>query len=394
MQLKKGLGNKKASAKTKAAGNKKATGSKKTPAKAGAKKVTSNKKAGNKNVAARKKVPGSKKAGNKNTAARKETGNKKTAGNKKNGAKKADNKKAGTRKAIKTSSAPTSTNTKEKTSAKAGGEVKSCSLRRRNGSDAGSSDCGGSRGENSGKRKASGSESPESSHKRPKTEEKPTEEQKPTTNPAREERPDPALNAIGLSRSEHKDQEGSEGPFHRLDKQWKQWCVDPANKGKETYGEKPIMQYQTSVTDQGGYFNTKWVETKDRNLPEGTNRRNMIKDGWKKAGGSLDKLKGLGDSNIINKEVKQSMYKAFAAQNKNYEGAVSAIFKPDKKGWNEINDNPFLGGYNKMLKENKDEFGNAKIKSVTATIHKGTSGINGDSPHHLLTILERPEPDA
>ncbi|CAH0033365.1 unnamed protein product [Clonostachys rhizophaga] len=331
------------------------------------------------NVAARKKVPGSKKitsnkkAGNKNTAARKNTGNKKTAGNKKNSAKKADNKKPGTRKAIKTSSAPTSTNTKEKASVKAGGEVKSCSLRRRNGSDAGSSDCGGSRGGNSGKRKAPRSESPESIHKRPKTEEKPTEEQKTTTNPAREERPDPALNAIGLSRSEYKDQLGSEGPFHRLDKQWKQWSVNPAGKGKETYGEKPIMQYQTSVTDQGGVFNTKWVETKDQNLPEGTNRRNMIKDGWKKAGGSLDKLKGLGDSNIINKRT---------------------IFKPDKKGWDEINDNPFLGGYNKMLKENKDEFGNAKIKSVTATIHKGTSGIDGDSPHHLLTILERPEPDA
>ncbi|CAG9998214.1 unnamed protein product, partial [Clonostachys byssicola] len=183
------------------------------------------------------------------------------------------------------------------------------------------------------------------------TEEKPTQEQKPTTNPAREERPDPALNAIDLSRSEYKDQVGSEGPFNRLNKQWKQWSVDPTGKGKETYGEKPIMQYQTSVTDQGGFFNTKWVETKDRNLPEGTNRRNMIKDGWKKAGGSLDKLKALGDSNIINKEVKQSMYKAIDAQGKNYEGAVSATFRPGRKGWDEINNNPFLGGYNKMLKE-------------------------------------------
>jgi hypothetical protein len=149
---------------------------------------------------------------------------------------------------------------------------------------------------------------------------------------------------------------------------------------KDAYaGDKPVYTYQVNTKD--GAFNTQWIETKDRNLP--VNRRDMTLNSWKDAGGDPSKLMALGDENIIEDQVRKSIDDAFHAQNKEVGQGGVIVVTPGGPGWNEIKDNAFIGGYQKMLDENPGPMNNAKIAMVRAEYDKETD------MYHMVTLLSR-----
>ncbi|RYP77012.1 hypothetical protein DL769_003497 [Monosporascus sp. CRB-8-3] len=196
-------------------------------------------------------------------------------------------------------------------------------------------------------------------------------------------RGDRELDSFGLMR-EKKDNAESEGAFEGFGDNWNQFRILPKADKVETYGKKAIYEYQTLVLPSaGGAFNTKWVETKDRNLPEGVNRRTLLRNGWTNAGGDPGKLHFLGDSDIINPEVRRSIEDALAQKGRDAgSGPQQVEFKPNEDGWDEINNNPFIGGYNRMLTEDKDAFKDAYIGSIKVIIDEGDN-------YHLRTRLQR-----
>ncbi|OTB02041.1 hypothetical protein M426DRAFT_25054 [Hypoxylon sp. CI-4A] len=200
---------------------------------------------------------------------------------------------------------------------------------------------------------------------------------------------DRELDGFGLKRVD-KGRSRNEGAFASFvptqDREWKQWSIEAKSSKKATYGSKPILQCQTySFSDGKGSLNTKWVETTNRHLPLAVNRRNLIRNTWLHANGDLGRLMVLGDSEIINQEVRQSIDDALALRgydSGNIAGRVT--FTPDSPGWDEIQSNAFIAGYKRMLNEDPSGFKNAKIANIAALMDE-----NGN--YHLLTGLERPK---
>lgn len=155
-------------------------------------------------------------------------------------------------------------------------------------------------------------------------------------------------------------------------KDWEQYSIDPKDDTKSLYGNKAVYQYQTIMVQPGsGVFNTIWVETENRGLPDHVNRRTLTKNGWTAAGGDLGKLMILGDSNIINPAVRNSIHDALTEHPRGRDagdGPQKLVFREGDKGWEELRNNPFIGGYEKMLLEDAAAFKNARIAAITVII--------------------------
>ncbi|KAI0128334.1 hypothetical protein BJ170DRAFT_682131 [Xylariales sp. AK1849] len=197
------------------------------------------------------------------------------------------------------------------------------------------------------------------------------------------------LDNLGLVRTD-KGTARNEGAFATFNptagKDWKQFSIDAKDDKKATYGDKPIYQYQTFIQNGGGAFNTKWVETENRNLPDAGNRRTLTKNAWTDAGGDLGKLVVLGDSTIINDAVRASIHDAVSKNGKDAGSfPLTITIKRDEAGWTEINNNAFLGGYTKMLSEDTTAFKGATVGQVKII-------IDSTGTYHLMTTLVRPKP--
>ncbi|KAI1140156.1 hypothetical protein F5Y05DRAFT_377379 [Hypoxylon sp. FL0543] len=198
---------------------------------------------------------------------------------------------------------------------------------------------------------------------------------------------DKQLDGFGLVRSQRGTAQ-NEGAFEDFkltaSENWNQWSIDPKPDKTATYGDEPIYQYQTVILPSGnGAFNTKVVVTANRGLPADLNRRTLTKNAWQDAGGDLGKLMVLGDSEIINDEVKQSINEALAAAGKDAgDFPLKKSFEPGDDGWTEIQNNPFIGGYQKMLSESASDFKNAQIANIAAI-------VDAAGEYHLLTGLTR-----
>ncbi|KAI1453699.1 hypothetical protein F4805DRAFT_478254 [Annulohypoxylon moriforme] len=171
-------------------------------------------------------------------------------------------------------------------------------------------------------------------------------------------------------------------------KQWRSWAIRAAPEKRSAYGSYDIYEYKTLVLpDGGGAFHTGLISVEKRNLP--AKRRDLTMAAWKAAGGDLSKLRVLGDSTVINEKTWDSMQDAIHARfgSKRPEYPMSVNFKPGDKGWNEINNNPFMGGYRKMLSENAADFGHAEIANIRIT-------QESEYVYHLLTGLKRDNREA
>jgi len=191
------------------------------------------------------------------------------------------------------------------------------------------------------------------------------------------------LSGWGLERREGEPSDDPPLPFEfnsQITGEWRMFEIKPTAATKDAYaGDKPVYQYQ--INTQDGAFNTQWVETEGRNLP--VNRRDMTLNSWKDAGGDPAQLKALGDENIINDEVRKSIDGAFSAKGKEVGNGGSIVVTPGEKGWDEIKNNPFIAGYQKMLDENPGPMNNAKIAKVRAEYD-----VEIDQ-YHLVTLLSR-----
>lgn len=106
------------------------------------------------------------------------------------------------------------------------------------------------------------------------------------------------LASLGLVRTRNTDEKNPSGSFEGVDEfrdaTRKRYTIAPNEEKKAQYGEEHVMDYNVLVRDDGGgAFDIRYVHTTDRDLPEGTKRRDLIQNGFLDAGGDLGKVKTL-----------------------------------------------------------------------------------------------------
>lgn len=206
---------------------------------------------------------------------------------------------------------------------------------------------------------------------------------------------DQQLAGWGLVRADDGDETAPLGAFSGSPEfggvSWQRFTINPTEENMDKYkghlSDEAVLVYNVIVNGDGsGAFDVRFVETEDRNLPGDARRRNLIKNGFTNAGGDMTKLKVVGDTDITEEGVRESIMSALEKKGIKPEEGDSddsdmddeveyedqaVTFEVDGDGWGEITDNVFVGGLTSMFGET-DGMNGHRITEVVVTIRDGS----------------------